>query len=59
MPWLVWAVLLLVMRRMSGGIYHPPVEGPPLSRGRRALAVGMVVVFALLFTPVPLRQAIP
>jgi membrane-associated protease RseP (regulator of RpoE activity) len=59
MPWLVWAVLLLVMRRMSGGIYHPPVEGAPLSRGRRALAIGMVVVFALLFTPVPLRQAIP
>lgn len=59
MPWLIWAVLLLVMRRLSGGIYHPPVEGAPLSRGRRALALGMLIVFALLFTPIPLREAIP
>jgi membrane-associated protease RseP (regulator of RpoE activity) len=59
MPWLVWAVLLLVMRRMSGGVYHPPVEGEPLSRGRRALALFMVIVFLLLFTPIPLREALP
>ena len=59
MPWLVWAILLLIMRGLSGGIYHPPVEGEPLSRGRRALAIGMVIVFALLFTPIPLREAIP
>lgn len=59
MPWLVWAVLLLVMRRLSGGVYHPPVEGAPLSPRRRALALVMVVVFALLFTPIPLREAIP
>jgi membrane-associated protease RseP (regulator of RpoE activity) len=59
MPWLIWAVLLLVMRRMSGGIYHPPVEGAPLSRGRRSLALGMLVLFALLFTPIPLRESIP
>jgi membrane-associated protease RseP (regulator of RpoE activity) len=59
MPWLVWAVLLLVMRRLSGGVYHPPVEGEPLSRGRRVLAAVMVIVFVLLFTPIPLREAIP
>ena len=59
MPWLVWAALLLVMRRLSGGVYHPPVEGAPLTPGRRALAIVMVIVFALLFTPVPLREAIP
>lgn len=59
MPWLVWAVLLLVMRRMSGGVYHPPVEGEPLSAGRRALGVVMLIVFILLFTPIPLREAIP
>ena len=59
MPWLVWAILLLVMRRMSGGVYHPPVEGEPLSPGRRALGVVMVIVFVLLFTPIPLREAIP
>ena len=59
MPWLVWAVLLLVMRRLSGGVYHPPVEGEPLSPGRRVLAAVMVIVFVLLFTPIPLREAIP
>jgi membrane-associated protease RseP (regulator of RpoE activity) len=59
MPWLVWAALLVFMRRMSGGVYHPPVEGPPLSGGRRILAIGMAIVFVLLFTPVPLRGAIP
>jgi len=59
MPWLVWAILLLVMRRLSGGIYHPPVEGAPLSRGRRMLALGMLILFALLFTPIPLRETIP
>ena len=58
LPWLVWAVLLLVMRRMSGGVYHPPVEGAPLSPARRALAIGMVIVFVLLFTPIPLREAL-
>lgn len=58
LPWLVWAVLLLVMRRLSGGVYHPPVEGAPLSPGRRALALAVLVVFLLLFTPIPLREAI-
>jgi membrane-associated protease RseP (regulator of RpoE activity) len=59
MPWLVWAVLLLVMRRMGDGVYHPPVEGPPLVGRRRALAFGMAIVFILIFTPVPLREALP
>jgi membrane-associated protease RseP (regulator of RpoE activity) len=59
MPWLVWALLLAVLRRISGGIYHPRVEGASPTRGRRLLVVGMAVVFVLLFTPVPLRQVIP
>lgn len=59
MPWLVWAVLLLVMRRLGGGVYHPPVEGAPLGKRRRALALVMAIVFILLFTPVPLREALP
>jgi membrane-associated protease RseP (regulator of RpoE activity) len=58
LPWAVWAVLLVVMRRMSGGVYHPPVGGAPLSGRRRALAVVMLVVFVLIFTPVPLREGI-
>ncbi len=58
LPWLVWAVALLVMRRMAGGEYHPPVLGPPLSPRRRRLAQAMVIVFLLLFVPVPLRPAL-
>ena len=58
LPWLVWAVALLVMRRMADGEYHPAVFGPPLSPRRRRLAQAMVVVFLLLFVPVPLRPAL-
>ena len=59
LPWLVWAGLLVVMRRMGGGVYHPPVDGMPLSRRRQALALGVALVFILIFTPIPLREAIP
>lgn len=54
-PWLIWAGLLLLMRRIGGGEYHPEVVGPPLSPGQRRLAIGMVVLFVLLFVPVPMR----
>jgi membrane-associated protease RseP (regulator of RpoE activity) len=54
-PWLVWSLLLAGMRRLAGGEYHPPVTGPPLAPSRRALAIAMVVVFLLLFVPVPMR----
>jgi membrane-associated protease RseP (regulator of RpoE activity) len=58
LPWAVWAVLLLVMLRMGDGLYHPPVHGVPLSPRRRTFALGMLAVFVLLFTPVPLREAL-
>ncbi|MBK9032549.1 MAG: site-2 protease family protein [Myxococcales bacterium] len=58
LPWLVWAIALLVMRRMAGGEYHPEVFGPPLSPRRRWLAMAMVALFLLLFVPVPLRPAL-
>lgn len=58
MPWLVWAALLALLRRMSGGRYHPPVAGDSPTRGRRWLVAVMAVVFVLLFTPVPLRQVV-
>jgi membrane-associated protease RseP (regulator of RpoE activity) len=58
MPWLVWAALLGLLRRMSGGVYHPPVSGPRPTRGRRVLVAVMAIVFLLLLTPVPLRQVI-
>jgi membrane-associated protease RseP (regulator of RpoE activity) len=58
MPWGVWAVLLLVMRRLAGGRYHPPVDDTPLSPSRRRLFWLMVVVFVLVFTPVPMRETL-
>jgi membrane-associated protease RseP (regulator of RpoE activity) len=58
MPWLVWALLIGLLRRMSGGRYHPAVVGPPPTRGRRRLALAMAIVFVALFTPVPLRPVV-
>ena len=58
LPWLVWSVLLGVLRRMSGGVYHPPVTGPHPTRGRQVLVGVMAIVFLLLFTPVPMREVI-
>jgi membrane-associated protease RseP (regulator of RpoE activity) len=53
--WIVWWGMLHLLRRMSGGEYHPEVDETPLSAGRRRLCVGMLVLFALLFMPIPLR----
>jgi membrane-associated protease RseP (regulator of RpoE activity) len=58
MPWLVWAGLLALLRRMSGGVYHPPVVGPAPTLGRRRLVGVMAILFLLLFTPVPLRPVV-
>ena len=54
-PWIVWSLLLAWMRRSSGE-YHPPVTDAPLDPLRRKLAFGMLLVFALIATPVPFRQ---
>lgn len=56
MPWGVWALLLVGMRRLSGGVYHPPVSGEPLTPGRKRTLWTTAVVFLLVFTPIPLRQ---
>ena len=58
LPWLIWVGLLVLMRRMGGGMYHPEVGPEPLSPSRRALCLLAAVVFLLLFTPVPMREAI-
>lgn len=61
LPWLVWAAILHGMRTLSGGAYHPPVAAAaasPLSPGHRRLGWLVLVVFALIFTPVPLRPAL-
>jgi membrane-associated protease RseP (regulator of RpoE activity) len=58
MPWIVWAVMLLVMRWLSGGIYHPPVGDAPLSPWRRRVVLLTAIIFILIFTPVPLRPVL-
>jgi membrane-associated protease RseP (regulator of RpoE activity) len=54
-PWLVWALVLALMKRLSGGAYHPPVGEQPLSPGRKLLSLGMLALFLLLLIPIPLR----
>jgi membrane-associated protease RseP (regulator of RpoE activity) len=58
MPWLVWAFLLLVMRRLGGDAYHPPAADQPITPGRRRLAWAVLVLWVLIVTPVPLRPAL-
>ena len=58
MPWIVWAILLFIMRRLSGGVYHPPVGTERLPRRHRALFWIMVAVFVGIFMPVPMREAL-
>lgn len=58
LPWAIWVGLLLVMRKLSAGQYHPPVGPEPLSVSRRRLCLLAAVVFLLLFTPVPMREAL-
>lgn len=48
--WLVWALLLWVMTRGAGRL-HPPTGPEPLSKGRRWIAIGTLLLFVLLFMP--------
>jgi membrane-associated protease RseP (regulator of RpoE activity) len=52
MPWLGWFLLLSLLDRTAGG-RHPPTEPGPLSPARRAVAIGTLVLFILLFMPAP------
>lgn len=56
-PWLIWALLLGVLRARAGA-YHPPVTATPLDPLRRRLALGMLMVFVVIWTPVPLRPVL-
>jgi membrane-associated protease RseP (regulator of RpoE activity) len=56
-PWLVWTALLLWMRHQAGE-YHPDVAETPLPRSHRWRAIGMLVVFCLIVTPVPFRPTL-
>lgn len=53
--WFIWWLLLAVMKKLSGGRYHPKLDSEELSLTRRKLARGVFILFILLFTPMPLR----
>lgn len=53
--WLVWAVALQVMRAMTGP-KHPPTGPEPLSALRQTIAIVCLVLFVVLFMPVPLHE---
>jgi membrane-associated protease RseP (regulator of RpoE activity) len=55
LPWLVWSLLIGIVRRASGKANHPPVDDKPLPASRKALFWLMVVVFVAVFMPVPFR----
>jgi membrane-associated protease RseP (regulator of RpoE activity) len=55
LQWFVWYVMLGLLRRLSGGIDHPPVDDRPLPQSRTVLFATVVVSFVLIFMPVPLR----
>jgi len=48
--WIFWAILLVVLTRLSGRD-HPPTGPEPLSPRRRMVAIGTLLLFALLFMP--------
>jgi membrane-associated protease RseP (regulator of RpoE activity) len=55
MPWLMWYLMIRVVRAASGGVNHPPVDDTPLPRSRKLLFWLMVAVFVGVFMPVPFR----
>jgi membrane-associated protease RseP (regulator of RpoE activity) len=55
LPWLVWTLMIQILKRVSGGRYHPPVGEQDLSPGRRKLCLAMMVIFVLILVPVPMR----
>lgn len=57
--WLIWFGLLALMRRTTGGRYHPPVdERSMLGPSRVAVFWLCAVVFVLTFMPIPLRATV-
>lgn len=56
-PWTMWALLLGWMRQRAGE-YHPAVGEEPLDPTRKRLALGVLVLFVLIATPVPFRPVL-
>jgi hypothetical protein len=59
-PWVIWWLLLHLLRRITRGRYHPPVDDTAaLGAGRRAFTLFMVLVYALIFMPYVWRLGPP
>lgn len=54
--WLLWVILPIVF-----GLRHPPPlnDHTSLDRRRKILGAGMILIFILVFTPVPFRVIVP
>lgn len=52
--WLVFALLAWVLHRGTRGL-HPHTDDEELSLGRKVIAAATLLLFVLLFMPVPLR----
>jgi len=57
-PWLIWFILLAVLRRLSGGVDHPPVDDRSLPASRAGLFWLVFVTFVIIFMPVPMRPSL-
>ncbi len=54
--WLLWALLIFALSRMQQA---PLNDVTPLNRGEVAVAMLLLVLFVLTFTPIPLRYITP
>ncbi len=57
-PWLMWFLLLTLLRRLSGGVDHPPVDDRPLPVSRAGLFWMVFLTFVIIFMPIPLRASL-
>jgi hypothetical protein len=57
LPWLIWYMMIRILRAASGGVNHPPVEESPLPPSRKLVFWLMVAVFVGVFMPVPFRAS--
>ncbi|MBU1218928.1 site-2 protease family protein [Myxococcota bacterium] len=55
-PWFIWPIMLLVIRKLSGGAAHPPVSEGSLTKTNHITFWVIVVVFIIIFMPVPMRM---
>jgi len=55
LQWLIWYIMLGVLRRLSGGIDHPPVDDRPLPPSRTLVFAAVATSFVVTFMPVPMR----